>query len=268
MRLVEYSAPDRDDGLSFAAAFSAALLDPWSGTPTVIAGPRQKAAVKRYNVYRNNVTVGLIDALAAIFPATQRITGVELFRAMARFHIRATPPTSPLLFEYGRDFPAFIERYEYAQSMPWLSDIARLERAWLDAYHAADRETLTPQVLAGVPPEALADSVFVAHATTKIFCSSFAAVSIFAENRTEAPAGPVDVSEPEDALITRPGADVVVRRLPDGGAVFLTHLISGETLGEAATVALQASPLFDLSANIVGMIEAGAFSAIQYGDRS
>jgi len=45
----------------------------------------------------------------------------------------ATPPTSPLLFEYGRDFPAFIEGYEHAQDMPWLADTARIERAWLDA---------------------------------------------------------------------------------------------------------------------------------------
>ena len=46
---------------------------------------------------------------------------MEFFRAMARFHVRATPPTSPLLFEYGRGFPAFIEGYEHAQGMPWLA---------------------------------------------------------------------------------------------------------------------------------------------------
>ena len=86
---------DRDrGGLSFAA-FSPALLDPQSELPIVVSGPNEKMAVKRYNVYRNNVTLSLIDALAAIFPATQRITGVEFFRAMARFHIWATPPTSP-----------------------------------------------------------------------------------------------------------------------------------------------------------------------------
>jgi len=72
------------------------------------------AAIKRYNVYRNNVTVSLINALAATYPAVQRITGVEFFRVMARFHVRATPPTSPLLFEYGRDFPAFIRIFAKA----------------------------------------------------------------------------------------------------------------------------------------------------------
>src|SRR5215475_14376749 len=99
-------------------AFSAALLDPEQPIPSVVAGPEGKASAKRYGVYRNNVTVSLIDALAEVYPAVQRLTGVEFFRAMARFHIRAMPPTSPLLFEYGRDFPAFIESYEYAQGLP------------------------------------------------------------------------------------------------------------------------------------------------------
>jgi hypothetical protein len=35
----------------------------------------------------------LVNALAAFYPAVQRITGVDFFRAMARSHIRATPPS-------------------------------------------------------------------------------------------------------------------------------------------------------------------------------
>jgi hypothetical protein len=266
MRIVE--PVGRHDGgrQSFADAFSPALLDPQSATPAVVTGPNKKAAVRRYNVYRNNVTVSLIDALAAIFPATQRITGVEFFRAMARFHVRAAPPTSPLLFEYGRDFPGFIERYEYAQSMPWLADVARIERAWLDAYHAADMEILRPQALASISPEELSDALFVPHPAVRIVCSEFPAVSIFAPNRSEGPMDPIEAIGAEDALITRPGLEVVVRHLPPGGALFLTRLISGETLGQAAAAAFETSASFDLPANMAGMIEAGAFMAIDSGD--
>jgi hypothetical protein len=246
---------------SFAAAFAAALIEPGRETPDIVAGPNGKAAVKRYNVYRNNVTSSLIDALAAIYPAVQRITGIEFFRAMARFHIRATPPTSALLFEYGRDFPAFIETYEYAGAMPWLADVARVERAWLDAYHAADAEPLSAETLRSFPPERLADLVFVAHPATRIVRSRFSVVTIFAANRDEAPVGRIDASDPEDALITRPDLDVVVRHLPPGGAVFFTDLIAGRPLGEAAASALDAWPTFDIASHIAGMIEAGAFTA-------
>src|SRR6476659_4401482 len=102
------SQPDAELQTSYTGAFASALMDPAQATPTIVCGPGSKAAIKRYNVHRNNVTVSLINALAAIYPAVQRITGVEFFRAMARFHVRATPPESPLLFEYGRQFPDFI----------------------------------------------------------------------------------------------------------------------------------------------------------------
>ncbi len=252
--------------LSSAAAFGRALLDPDVATPTVVAGPKSKAATKRYNVYRNNVTVSLINALAAAFPATLRITGVDFFRAMARFYVRATPPTSPLLFEYGRDFPDFIERYEYAQSVPWLADVARIERAWLDAYHAADVQPLMPRDLAAIPSDRLPNTVLKPHPATRVIRSRFSAVTIFTASRSDGPASRVEVVEPEDALLTRPALEVEVRRLPPGGAIFLSRLMTGESLGAAASAAFSESPSFDLPANIRGLLEAGAFTAVVCGE--
>jgi hypothetical protein len=248
--------------------FSDPLLRPDRRPPSLIVGPGGKSAIKRYNVYRNNVMVSLIEALAAIYPAVQRITGDEFFRAMSRFHIRETPPVSPLLFEYGRDFPAFIARYEYAQDMPWLADTARIERAWLDAYHAADANPLPPSTLAAVPEERLSGLVFTPHPATRIVRSHFAAVTIFAANRGREPFNRIDAGEPEDGLITRPGFEVDVRRLPAGGSDFLSTLIAGDPLGVAANAALEACPSFDIGAAIAGMIEAGAFSSVEIGDAS
>ncbi len=246
------------------AAFAPALLDPRRAIPTGLVGA---AATSRFNVYRNNVIVSLIDALADIYPAVQRITGAEFFRAMARFHIRATPPASPLLFEYGRDFPAFIAAYEHARQMPWLADVARIERAWLDAYHAAEAPALSAAALGAVAPESLADLRLAPHPATRVVCSRCPAVAIFAMNRAEAPVTPLHSDAAEDALITRPEAEVAVRLLPPGGAVFLTGLMRGAALGEAAQAAFDARPDFDLAANIAGMIEAGAFTAMRPEDR-
>ena len=263
--LLEYPTEKRQP--SFAAVFAQGLTDPARATPEGVVGPRGKAAIKRYNVYRNNVTASLIDALAATYPAVQRITGVEFFRAMACFHVRATPPTSPLLFEYGRDFPAFIEGYEPAQDMPWLADTARIERAWLDAYHAADVPPISPDALAAVPSDRLGDLVFTAHPAACIVRSAYPAVAILAMNRVEGPITPLRSSAAEDGLITRPDMEVAVRLLPPVGAAFLRTLIEGGTLGAAAATAIAETPAFDLAANIAGMIEAGVFTSIHFGDR-
>jgi hypothetical protein len=264
--MLSAEAREQDCGgkASYAAAFAPALLDPDRAAPAAVAGPHGKGATKRYSVYRNNVTVSLINALAATFPATMRITGVDFFRAMARFHVRATPPISPLLFEYGRHFPDFIEQYEHARSIPWLADVARIERAWLDAYHASDAEPLSPRALTSLPPESLADTVFAPHPASRIARSAYPAVTIFAANRSDAPRQ-IEANDPEDALVTRPGLEVIVRRLPPGGAIFLLRLIAGEPLGAAAAAALADSPEFDLPANLTGMIEAGVFTAANQG---
>jgi len=250
------------------ADFAAALLDPLRVAPSDIVVARGKATTRRYNVYRNNVMASLVEALAAVYPAVQRIVGVDFFRAMARCHIRATPPASPLLFEYGRDFPAFIETYEHVQDLPWLADTARIERAWLDAYHAADVPPLAAAALARVPPDRLDKLMFVAHPATRIVRSEYPAVSIFAINRAEGPVAPFQSGNAEDALVTRPDMDVIVRLLPPGGGVFLAHLIAGAPLAAAANAAFGEIPSFDLPAHIAGMIDAGVFSAIHYGGRS
>lgn len=250
----------------YAGAFARSLMNPAIAAPEDLVAAAGKGVVKRYNVYRNNVTVSLIDALAAIYPAVQRITGVEFFRAMARFHVRASAPVSPLLFEYGHDFPAFIESYEYAREMPWLADTARIERAWLDAYHAADLPVLAAEALAHIEPVSLAEVRFRPHPAARIVRSAYPAVAIFAMNRTDGPVSPLRSSEPEDALVTRPQQDVIVSRLPAGGATFLSGLLAGASLGEAVATAFDAAPSLDLQANMAGMISAGVFAAVQHGD--
>lgn len=250
----------------YAAAFAPPLLSPERPVPAFLSGRSEAVVAGRYDIHRNNVTVSLINALAGIYPAVERITGSDFFRAMARFHVREIPPVSPLLFDYGRDFPNFVARYEYARTMPWLADVARIERAWLDAYHGAEAAPLPADLLGAVPHGKLAGLVFVSHPTTLLIRSRYPAVTIFSMNRSNGPVVPVDRIEPEDAMITRPDADVVVSHLPPGGYRFLSQLILGVPLGEAAAVTLEETPAFDLPEMIAGMIRVGAFTTIKHGD--
>jgi hypothetical protein len=120
--------------------------------------------------------------------------------------------------------------------------------------------------LFAIAPERLGDLVLAPHPATRIVRSPYAAVTIFAANRDGTPTARIDASTPEDALITRPEFDVVVRHLPPGGAIFAASLMSGQPLGAAAMAAFDASPEFDIAANIAGLIEAGAFTSLAAGD--
>lgn len=243
------------------SAFGAALLDPDLPLPEGVVGPRGKRANKRFAVYRNNVTISLINALAEIFPAILRLVGEEFFRNMARVYLTREPPRSALVFEYGTGFASFLEGFEPVARLPYLPDVARMERAWLDAFHAADAEPLTPDTLGMFPQQDLVNLIFTAHPATRIIESRFAAVSIFSANRENRSVEHIQPLDPEDGLITRPFDTVQVRQLPQGAAGFFNSLIAGATLGHAADQTLARHPGFELPSALTAMLNAGVFSA-------
>ncbi|MDF1607879.1 DNA-binding domain-containing protein [Hoeflea sp. YIM 152468] len=247
------------------AGFGAALLNPDLPLPDGVIGPGGKAATKRFAVYRNNVTVSLINALADIFPAVQRLVGEGFFRDMARIYLAEEPPQSALMFEYGAGFAAFLERFKPVDKLPYLPDVARMERAWLDAYHASDAEPLRPESLGAISPENLGETIFTPHPATCIVQSRFAVVSIFSASREQRPLGNIRPLEPEDGLITRPSDAVQVRTLPSGASLFFEGLIAGATLSQAASITLEQHSGFDLPSAISAMLEAGLFSSCTPG---
>lgn len=253
-------APDIDD--LDVTGFRAAVFDPAREKPEEITGPRGKKAAKRFNVYRNNVVQSLVNVLVDYFPATGRITGDKFFRAMAREFVRAHPPSSPLLFLYGEDFPAFIEAFEPARTMPYLADVAHIERAWLTAYHAADLEPLAPAALGEIPPDNLAEAIFTPHPATGLIRSPFAIFDIYDANRNAETVGAIEIGRPQSVLVTRPGFDVTVTALPHGDDAFFASLIGGDTLGKAAEAGMQAAGSFDINNAIGGLLQTGAFTAV------
>jgi hypothetical protein len=98
--------------------------------------------------------------------------------------------------------------------------------------------------------------------------SRFAAVTIFAANREPGPVEAIDAGEPEDALITRPELDVVVRRLAPGEAEFLSALIAGRPLGESADGALKSHLRFDIGAGLATLIDSGTFVSASFGENA
>ncbi|MEQ8482601.1 MAG: DNA-binding domain-containing protein [Hoeflea sp.] len=243
--------------------FGAALLDPDLPLPEGIVGPRGKAATKRFAVYRNNVTVSLINALADIFPAVARLVGADFFRNMARIYIAGDPPRSALLFQYGQRFPDFLARFEPVGKLPYLPDVARLERRWLDATHAADMDPLPSAALAAVSPQDLERVRLVPHPAARIVESRYAAVSIFSASRAERPLDTIRAMNPETGLITRPHHEVQIRLLPEGAASFFQDLLQGRSLGEAANRTHEHYPEFDLAGAISALLESGAFTTLR-----
>lgn len=240
--------------------FSAALLDRAVAVPRGLIGPDGEPGPLRFAVYRNNVVLGLTRALQDDFPAVCRIVGEEFFHAMARAYVVSAPPTSPILLEYGAGFADFIDRFEPAANLPYLSDVARIERAWIEAYHAREEAPLAPEALAAIPRDRLADIRLAVHPSLRVIRSQLPALTIWRMNVDDGVPRPVDLAAGgEDTLVVRPAAAVEVRSVPPGGAEFLAALVSRQSVIEATESAVTARPGFDLPANLAALIGAGVF---------
>ena len=233
--------------------FAGALRNPDLGVPQSVTSYSSDTPKERFAVYRNNVVVGLAGALEARFPATRKIVGEDFFNGAAKLFAAAHPPRSPLMLFYGDAFPAFLADFEPAREVPYLADVARLEAARTRAYHAADAKPLTPAALSGVALDTLAGSCFTLNPSVEIVASDYPIVTIWAMNSGEIALAPITDWHGEDALVSRPGFDIEVRRLPPGGKTFLQNLAARNPLGEAAAAALAGDARFDLAANLAAL---------------
>lgn len=246
------------------ADLTAALLDPALPCPRGLRAWNGSDPAARLAVHRNNVIASLMAALAETFPVVLELVGTEFFRAMAVVFVRQSPPRSRILAHYGQAFPDFIERFEPAGSVPYLADVARLEMARVRAYHAGDAAPLTPDSvsLAMASGERIGELRLVCHPSVSVVSSRHAAVSIWAAHQDGGDLGSIDSNAPEAAVVLRAGLEVLVLRLPPGGAEFVQALLLGQPLADADAAAQRAVPAFDLAAVLVLLVSHGALAAI------
>jgi hypothetical protein len=246
------------DPASADGGFSVALLNPASPVPVVVKGP----AERRFAVYRNNVTLGLVRALEANFPAIRRLLGEAYFAGLAREFVQRHPPASPLLFYYGEHFPAHLARQEDLADYPYLADVARLEQQWRRSYHEADAPVLQPSSISGLDERQIADVRLSVHPAGALMQSDFAVHSIFQANRFHGVAAPKDFTVPEYVVVSRPALDVHTRTVSAAQYAFLSTLWNGAELGLAAERAMTVDADFDIVAAIRLMLDSGLFQEV------
>jgi hypothetical protein len=246
--------------------FAAALLDPELPAPAGLVGPDGEPSLKRFAVYRNNVVVGLTETLKDAFPAVRRIVGPDFFQAMARAYVLKEAPQTPILLDYGAGFPDFIGQFEPAATLPYLADVARIERAWTEAYHSLEVSPLDPAVLTAVEPDQLPEIRLLLHPSVRLVRSPFPALTIWQMNVGDGVPAPVDLAAGgEHALVARPLADVEVRLISQGSFEFIQALAGGPSVLAATRVALAADCRFELTANLSDLMRAGALVGYSLG---
>ena len=216
--------------------FTSALSDADRPIPQEITGSDEK----RFNVYRNNVAVSLIEAIEDGFPLVQQLVGGDFFRALAQVYCKQHLPESPVILWYGANFGDFLETFPPAQQVPYLADMARLEYAERLATHAADAPWYEPEALNSTK---LLEMRVRLHPSVHCLSSNYPLFDLWYHSRHDATHPITEASQ--DVVIYRPDDTPVIAELPKGGVAFIEALAQEKTFIEAAEIGLETHPESD-----------------------
>lgn len=249
-----------DTLMQFQDGFARALFDTTTTTPAR-ADIAALTAQPAFAVYRNTVMKGCIDALQANYPAINRLVGEEWLRAAATLYARANLPEQPMLLQYGAGFAKFLAKFEHAAELPYLPDVARLDRFWTEAHAAPDAPALDSAAVTDLAASNFFRASLQPHPAARWAWFDEAPIyTIWSRNRKDAPVDTEIDWKPEGALLTRPHDAVQWVALDQAGCTFLDTCAAGGTLAAAAQAALEVNAEADMSSLMSTLLVAGAFS--------
>lgn len=245
-------------------AFQRGLLG--AAAPLSALRSGRTSAQAGFDVYRNNVASNFREALRDTFPAVEQVVGAEFFAHLARHYGYEVPSISATLDDFGAGLASFLETFPGADALAYLPDLARLEWALHQVFHAADRVPLDAANLAGLDADLFSSSRLTMQPAACLIESPFPILAIW--NLATADAGgvaeEVRLEQGTDHLLVLRGADRQPRihRLGRAEFLWMSRCATGASISEALAQALECDPHFDFALALRTHLALGSFAAI------
>lgn len=214
-------------------------------------------------VYRNTSVLGAVAAIFDNFRTVQSIVGPEAMQAIAGRFVDAYPPCSPVLAAYGEEFPGWLAQQPIAGELPYLADVAQIDRLWVESHLAADAPEFGLEDLIRLTAEEWSRCRVTLHPATRIGWFALPAPSVWvahlgAEFEEIAPEW-----RPEGILIARRSGAVAGWVVDACGHRILDGLRRGETVGQAALAASRIYPAGNISRAFRKIVASGALTSLK-----
>jgi len=168
---------------SLQQQFSSAVLG--QDTPEIDQNIRANpfSSKQRLNIYSNNVTISLRNALRAVYPVIHKLVGDEFFNAMSRDFIVKYPSRSGNLHDFGEQLSSFIGSFAPAGELVYLADVARLEWAYHSVFHAKNSQLFNIEKLQQVHLSDYGNLSFTLSPASRLVRSTYPILRIWEANQ-------------------------------------------------------------------------------------
>jgi hypothetical protein len=187
----------------------------------------------RMAVYAEAYLARMAEALAEVYETVRHLTGKEAFIELTESYLDAHPSHSYNLNSVGDALPEHLGRTRFAEALPFLPDLARLEWAIAQAFHASEGAPFDPSELAGFSEDAWERARVAFQPSVAVVSSAWPILDLW--NARKTPTTEIDIGlegRPQDVLVSRHGLEVVCELLQPEQADLIRRLQKGEALGQ------------------------------------
>lgn len=219
--------------------------------PALFAGSPDRITLG-LKAHANTISHARLVALEESFPLTREEMGEDWFNALSRNYVETSPAKSCDLAQIGRHFARSLEN---ANLDMMVCDLAKIEWAWLESYHAADASPLTLEAISKLAEANLLNLAVTLHPSVRI-CPLRAPLA--------APlmqlAGEMDVAA---ILVVRPDAEVRLLAIDVRTLQAAQNCRQPSTIGNLLALASEQGDEADPIGPVLTLIGAGALVAME-----
>ncbi len=214
-------------------AASAALMSPRLNPQRGAPGEERLAGYAGGDLARTR------EALREAYPAVLHLVGEPAFDALAHAYTERYPSQDYNLSLVGRHLPEWLPGTPLTHQLPFLPDLARLEWAVSEAFHAFEQTPAGANPLAALSVERADRSTLVFQPSVRLVASPWPILDLWqARHQARKTIDLPVMDRPQRVLVARRGLQVHCELVDERQGVLLESLLDGCTLGEAcATLA-------------------------------
>lgn len=216
----------------------------------LFAGDSERALLG-LKAHANTISHARLVALEQAYPRTLAHIGPEAFNAVSRTFVERPDVRQRKLMSIGEDFA---EHLAGQGSDPLAADLAAIEWAWLESYHAADSAALRLADLARYDETALLDMPVVLHPAARVVPVASAVTAVLPELEG-------DNASTVAILVTRPAEAVRLLPLDGGQAAIAAHAKNCVTMGNLLQGAIETAGEAEALPVIFALLEAGLLAS-------
>ena len=210
------------------------------GLAQVIAGDDRLSAEDRVDIYANMYFYRILDVLKEDFPATLAMVGDDRFHNLVTGYLIEYPPEHFSIANAGKHFADFIDSHPIREEFSFLADLARMERALIDIFHAPDVAALDAEAMRAIAPTDWPALRLTRHPATLILELQWNVAAILRTiERGEEPSPPAQ--KPTSMLVWRSRNCVYYREIDGAERDELEAIVAGCTFAEICEMIASAS---------------------------